>query len=200
MTDSLLLNTPLFAWIILPILIFLARVVDVSLGTVRVIFVARGMKYAAPLIGFFEILVWILAIGQIMKNLSNPMCYVAYAAGFAAGNYVGMAIVEGLSLGVVLVRVITQREASTLVGFLKDQGYGVTAVDGEGAHGPVKVVFTVIRRKEVKRVVELIKRFNPRAFYCVEEVGSVEKGVFAPGTAWHNAPLLRVLRPFRKAK
>ena len=162
--------------------------------------VARGMTYAAPLIGFCEVLIWIFAIGQIMQNLSNPLCYVAYAGGFATGNYVGMVIVERLSLGVVLVRVITQPEASTLVGFLRDQGYGVTATDAEGAYGPVKIVFSIVRRKEVKTVVDLVKRLNPRAFYCIEEVASTEKGVFAPGAAWHDVAFLRILRFFRKGK
>ena len=90
MENMILLNSGFYAWLILPLLIFLARVADVSIGTIRLIFISRGLKYLAPVVGFFEILIWLLAIGQIMKNLSNPACYIAYAGGFAMGNFVGM--------------------------------------------------------------------------------------------------------------
>ena len=115
MHGLLLANSWYYTWMLLPFLIFAARVLDVSLGTVRVIFVSRGLKYLAPLVGFFEILIWLLAIGQIMKNLSNPACYIAYAAGFAMGNFVGICVAERLSLGVVLIRVVTKKDALPLV-------------------------------------------------------------------------------------
>jgi len=187
-------------WIVLPFLIFLARVLDVSLGTVRVIFVSRGFKYLSPLIGFFEILIWLLAIGQIMKNLSNPACYIAYAGGFAMGNYVGIQIADRLSLGVVLIRVVTKEDASQLVELLKSANYGVTSVDGHGTAGQVKVVFTIVPRKEIKRVADLIRKFNPKAFYSIEEVGFVEKGIFLDRKAWRGFNLTKLFRPFRKGK
>lgn len=180
MGDTTLFSSVLYPWVILPLLIFLARILDVSIGTVRLVFVSRGLKYLAPVAGFFEVLVWILALGQIMKNLSNPACYIGYAGGFAMGNFVGIWIAEKLSIGVVMVRVITEKEAGALIASLKEENYGVTSVDGYGTVGRVKVIFTIVPRREVQRVVELIKKFNPRAFYSVEEVGSVEKGVFPP--------------------
>jgi uncharacterized protein YebE (UPF0316 family) len=189
-----------YAWFLLPFLIFLARVVDVTMGTVRVIFVSRGLKYLAPVVGFFEILIWLLAIGQIMKNLSNPVCYIAYAGGFAVGNYVGIAIAEKLSLGVVLIRVVTAKDALPLVECLKERNYGVTSVDGHGTTGEVKVVFTVVKRREVSTIVELIKTFNPHAFYSIEEVGFAEKGVFPLRESWRDSRFLRILKPFRKGK
>jgi uncharacterized protein YebE (UPF0316 family) len=196
MSDLLLLNSELFAWVVLPVLIFIARVSDVSLGTVRVIFIARGLKYLAPIVGFFEILIWLMAIGQIMQNLSNPFCYIAYAGGFATGNYVGMWIAEKLSLGVVLIRVITSKDASELLEYLKSAEYGVTSVDAEGSAGKVQVVFTIIRRREVATVVNLIKQFNPKAFYTIEEVGFVEEGIFPTRKNW----LGNVFRSWRKGK
>lgn len=189
-----------YAWFLLPFLIFLARVADVTMGTVRVIFVSRGLKYLAPVVGFFEILIWLLAIGQIMKNLSNPVCYIAYAGGFAVGNYVGIAIAEKLSLGVVLIRVVTAKDALPLVERLKERNYGVTCVDGHGTTGEVKVVFTVVKRREVTNIVELIKTFNPHAFYSIEEVGFVEKGVFPLRESWRDSRLLKIFKPFRKGK
>jgi len=190
----------LYTWFVLPALIFLARIADVSIGTVRVIFVSRGFKYLAPIVGFFEVLIWLLAIGQIMKNLSNPACYVAYAGGFAMGNYVGIRIAEKLSLGVVLIRVVTKKDALPLVECLKSANYGVTSVDGHGGTGQVKVVFTIVPRREVESVVRLIKTFNPRAFYSIEEVGFVERGVFPLKKDWRDLRLLSLFRPFRKGK
>jgi len=200
MDDLLLVNSGVYTWIILPFLIFVARITDVSLGTVRVIFVSRGLKYLAPLVGFFEVLIWLLAIGQIMKNLSNPLCYIAYAAGFGMGNYVGIRIAEKLSLGVVLIRVVTKKDASPLVECLKAENYGVTSVDGHGTSGQVKVVFTIVPRREVPSVVDLIRKFNPQAFYSIEDVGFVEKGIFPLRRGWRDFNLLRLFRPFRKGK
>ena len=200
MESQLIVNSGFYIWIVLPFLIFLARVLDVSLGTVRVIFISKGFKYLSPLIGFFEILIWLLAIGQIMKNLSNPACYIAYASGFAMGNYVGIRIANRLSLGVVLIRVITKEDASQLVELLKSANYGVTSVDGHGTAGQVKVVFTIVPRKEIKRVADLIRKFNPKAFYSIEEVGFVEKGIFPARKTWGNSGLYKFFRPFRKGK
>ena len=195
-----MLASVLYAWLFLPVMIFVARVADVTLGTVRVIFVSRGMKYVAPIVGFVEILIWLLAIGQVMQKLSNPACYIAYAAGFATGNFVGISIAERLSLGVVMIRVITAQDALPLVERLKAQNYGVTSVDGHGASGQVKVVFTLVPRREVPSVVGLIKTFNPHAFYSIEEVGFVEKGVFPLRRSWRDSLLLKLFAPFRKGK
>jgi uncharacterized protein YebE (UPF0316 family) len=189
-----------YAWFLLPFLIFMARVTDVTMGTVRVIFISRGMKYVAPIIGFVEILIWLLAIGQIMQNLSSPACYVAYAAGFATGNFVGISIAERLSLGVVMIRVITAQDALPLVERLKAEHYGVTSIDGHGTSGQVKVVFTLVPRREVPGVVGLIKLFSPEAFYSIEEVNFVEKGIFPLRRSWRDAVSLKIFGPFRKAQ
>ena len=196
----MILDSNFYAWILLPSLIFTARVADVSLGTIRVIFISKGLKYFASAIGFFEILIWLLAIGQIMKNLSNPVCYIAYAGGFAMGNFVGIWIAEKLSLGVVLIRVVTKKNASELVAHLKTGEYGVTSVDGHGAAGEVKVVFTIVPRREVASVVDLIKTFNPKAFYSIEEVGFVEKGIFPIKKNWRSNGFKNLFKPFRKGK
>ncbi len=200
MGNLLLFNSEFYTWFLLPFLIFMARVIDVSMGTVRVIFVSRGLKYLAPVVGFFEILIWLLAIGQIMKNLSNPACYIAYAGGFAMGNYVGICIAGKLSLGVVLIRVVTKKDALPLMEHLKSENYGVTSVDGYGTLGKIKVIFTIVPRREVKKVVQFVKRFNPNAFYTIEEVSFVEKGIFPIRKSWRDLHLLRLFRPFRKGK
>jgi uncharacterized protein YebE (UPF0316 family) len=189
-----------FAWVILPSLIFLSRIADVSLGTVRLIFVSRGMKYVAPLVGFFEVLIWILVIGQIMQHLSNPICYIAYAGGFATGNFIGILIAEKLSLGLAMIRIITPKEIDGFTDCLREKRYGVTCIEGQGANGPVQVVFTIVQRREVDAVVELITRLNPQAFYTVEDVDFAERGVFPRRQSWLQFPLPGAMRPFRKGK
>jgi uncharacterized protein YebE (UPF0316 family) len=193
-------QSPLFAWVVLPVLIFLARITDVSIGTLRLIFVSRGMKYVAPVAGFFEVLIWILAIGQIMRNLSNPICYLAYAGGFATGNFVGIQIAEKLSLGTVMIRVIAPKDACQFADELKSKNYGVTSIEGRGATGPVQVVFTIVPRRQVGAVIEIVKKSNPHAFYSVEDVDFVERGVFPVSRDWRQSTFLRLMGPFRKGK
>jgi uncharacterized protein YebE (UPF0316 family) len=187
----------IFAYVILPVLIFCARICDVTLGTIRVIFISKGIKYLAPIIGFFEVIIWLLAIGQVMNNLTSIVSYLAYGAGFAAGTYVGMVIEEKISIGLVIVRIITRDDPTPLLQCLRSGNYGVTSIDGEGSTGPVKVIFTIVRRQDLSRVIGIIKQFNPKAFYSVEEVKSVAEGVIpvqhSPGAfSWRDA--LRFLR------
>ena len=173
-----------FAWVVLPVLIFSARVCDVSLGTIRVIFISKGLKYIAPVIGFFEVIIWLLAIGQVMQNLTNVASYIAYGAGFATGTLMGMLVEERLSLGTVIIRVITQKDSTDLVARLRSLDYGVTAMNAEGSTGQVKVLLMVIKRQDTEKVVAIIKQFNPHAFYSIEEVKSVRDGVFPEHTGW----------------
>ncbi len=185
-----------FAYIVLPLLIFCSRIVDVSIGTMRVIFITKGYRWLAPLFGFFEVLIWLVAMSQIMKNLSNVFCYIAYAGGFATGNFVGMFIERKMALGVVLVRVITRTDASALVAHLKSRNYGVTAVNAEGLFGKVKILFTIVKRTELATIIETIKRFNPQAFYSIEDIRQVSEPVRVSSEAEPAAQggLLRMVR------
>jgi uncharacterized protein YebE (UPF0316 family) len=171
-------SSGLFTYIVVPLLIFGARICDMSMDTVRVIFMSKGIKYLPSVIGFFEVIIWLVAIGQVMNNLTNIVCYIAYGAGFATGTFIGMAIEEKLSLGLTSVRIITKEEPSDLIRYLRSHDYGVTVMNGEGKKGPVKMVFTIIKRKDLNNVVAIIKQFHPRAFYSIEEVKSVAEGVF----------------------
>jgi len=194
------ISTDVYAWVILPLLIFLARICDVSLGTLRVIFIARGFKYIAPAIGFFEVIIWLLAIGQVMQNVGNIASYIAYGGGFAAGTFIGMTVEERLSIGNVVVRVITNRDAQGLVEAMREKNLGVTTMDAEGASGPVTVVLTISRREDLHLVFDLIHEFQPSAFFTVEEIKSVKEGVFPRK---HGASLLNWRDPlgfFRKGK
>jgi uncharacterized protein YebE (UPF0316 family) len=172
------INSGIFAWVVLPILIVLARICDVSLDTLRMIFVAKGLKNLAPLLGFFEVIIWLLAIGQIMQHLDNIVCYIAYGTGFALGNYIGMYLDEKLMIGDVIIRVITGTDATDLVGELRTQNFGLTVVDAEGAQQKVKIIFSVIKRENIQHFVSVIKQYNPHAFYTIEDVKAVNEGVF----------------------
>ncbi|MFA5348505.1 MAG: DUF2179 domain-containing protein [Methanoregula sp.] len=199
---ELLISPVLLTYVVLPVLIFCARICDVSLGTIRVIFISKGIKYIAPVIGFFEVIIWLLAIGQVMNNLTNVVAYIAYGAGFASGTFIGMLIEEKISLGLTSVRIITKKDPAELVEYLRSHNYGVTSIDGEGATGKVKMVYTIIKRQDLGHVVTIIKQFHPNAFYSVDEVKSVSEGVF-PEKHTRGAGLfswIDSLRFYRKGK
>ena len=166
-----------FAYGVVPLLIFLARVCDVTIGTVRLLTLSRGYKWVTAVLGFFEILIWLVAIGQVFKNLNNVLCYIAYAGGFATGNFVGMMIEERIALGSALIRLITNTEANELIAHLKKGRYRFTSIKAQGSTGDVHVLFMVIRRKSLKAIIDVINRFNPNAFYTVEDVRQVREGI-----------------------
>jgi uncharacterized protein YebE (UPF0316 family) len=198
--DGVLISPEIFAYVILPIMIFCARICDVTMGTIRVIFISKGIRFLAPIIGFFEVIIWLLAIGQVMNNLTNAVSYIAYGAGFATGTYIGMYIEEKISLGLTSVRIITKEDPKELVQYLRSHNYGVTSIDGEGATGRVKMVFTIIQRQDLPHVIGIIKDFHPNAFYSVEEVKSVAEGVFPDKPSRGVFTWIDSLRFFRKGK
>jgi len=169
-----------FNWVIFPLLIFCSRLVDVSLGTMRHIFVARGFKKFAPILGFFEVLLWIVVAKQIFNEANSWHHYVAWAAGFATGNYFGLLLEERLALGLQMLRIITDQDCDALVKELSEKKHGVSVVDGHGSQGPIKIIFTVVERKNLKQVVAIVLRHNPDAFYSIEDVRNAQSGIFSP--------------------
>lgn len=165
---------------LLLVLIFCARILDVSVGTLRIIFLARGLKYWAAILGFAESLIWILAISKVMQNLGDWQTYVAFALGFSAGNFIGVVLEERIAIGNLLIRIITKKEADELVHALWDAGYGITSVDARGETGPVKVIFSVTKRKKLPAILALIKQYNPNAFYTIEDMRFVNSSFFFP--------------------
>ena len=182
-----------FLYLVLPLLIFCARIVDVSLDTMRIIFLNRGKKLIAPVLGFFQALIWVVAISQVMKNLANPVCFLAYGAGFASGNYFGLLIEEKIASGLLTIRIITAQGATALVSALRQAGHGATTCPGYGADGPVDILFVVSRRRNMPTIIGLIKEHAPRAFYSTEEVRSSTGGTLvSPGWRWPaRAPFWR---------
>ncbi len=179
----------LFSWIILPVLIFAARVTDVTLGTLRIIFVSRGVKRLAVLCGFFESFIWLLAVSQIVQNLDNVVSYFAFAAGFATGNYAGMWVEGKLAMGLLAVRVITRADATGLIDFLREKKFGVTSVAARGIRGRTRLIFSIIRRRDLQCFQEAVERFNPGAFISIEDVREVRAGFLPPSPVsgvWRN--------------
>jgi uncharacterized protein YebE (UPF0316 family) len=172
------LNSDLFRYMLLPLFIFVARIMDVTLGTIRIIFVTKGIRKIAPIFGFFEVLIWLLAISRIMQDLDNWVCYIAYAAGFATGNFVGMYFEEKLAIGHELIRVITRKDATVLIEELRARGYGVTSIRAQGIEGEVAVIFIIARRSRIQEVLDMINHFNPRALYTVEAIKYVNREIF----------------------
>ncbi|MFX0042479.1 MAG: DUF2179 domain-containing protein [Candidatus Hodarchaeota archaeon] len=172
------MSNPIFSLIILPILIFFARVADVTLGTLRIVFISQGKRTLAPLVGFFEIFIWILAMGQIFSNLTNFLYYFAYAGGFAMGNYVGLIVEDKISLGILSLHLILRENPESLIKELRVQGYGLTMLTAEGIKGNVKLLVLIIQRKNLSKIMEIIRTFNPNAFVSIEQVKSVKGGAF----------------------
>lgn len=190
-----------FAYIVLPALIFAARILDVSLGTIRILFIARGMQSLSALLGFFEVFIWLLVISSIMNNLDSPFYYVFYAGGFAAGNYVGIALERKLRIGRVALRIITREESAELFAYFKANDLGLTVVDAAGAQGPVKILYSIIHRRDLEILLPQLNELSPRAFYSVEDVKTASVNFSS------HAPLRKPLRkrlgrfiPLRKGK
>ncbi len=190
--DNLFFESNLYLYLILPLLILIARVIDVSLGTMRIIFVSKGNRIVAPILGFFEVFIWIIAIGQIMGNINNFACYFGYAAGFALGNYVGLRLEDHLALGNLLIRIISQKDGNILIKNLNDKGYGATMVEGEGSLGKVQLIYSIVKRENLQKVIEIINEFNPKSFYSIEDIRKVSAGIFPAKSPIHK------LNPFKR--
>lgn len=161
---------------VLPLLIFCARLCDVSLSTLRIILVSRGMKQLAPFIGFFEALIWLIAISQVMRHLDHWYNYLAYAGGFAAGTWMGIWLEGRLALGLLAVRIITTEDATDLIEQLRSERFGVTDFAARGISGNVRLIFSVIQRKELGRMKEIIRTNHPKAFLSISDVRAVSEG------------------------
>ncbi|MDR0658556.1 MAG: DUF2179 domain-containing protein [Mediterranea sp.] len=171
-----------YPWL-LPVVIFFGRICDVTLGTLRIIFVSKGERTKAPLVGFFEVFIWVVIISQIFSHANSVIAYLAYAGGYAAGNYVGILVENKIAFGFQLFRIYTKKNGTELTQLLNKGGFGSTLIRGEGAVSEVDIIETVISRKVQRKVVAIIDDFDPKAFYLIEDIRSKQKGIFAMNTA-----------------
>ena len=167
-----------FPWL-LPIIIFFGRICDVTLGTLRIIFVSKGEKSKAPIVGFFEVFIWVVVISQIFSNATNIFAYLAYAAGYATGNFVGILVENKIGFGYQLFRIYTKKDGGELIKMLHEKGFGSTWIKGTGAISEVSIIESVVSRRAVNSVVEVIQNFDPDTFYLIEDIRSKQKGIFS---------------------
>ena len=175
---ELLADFDWYVWVGLPLLIFFARVFDVTLGTMRIIFTSRGLRNLAPVLGFVETFVWIMAVSSLVKHAQNVAAFVGYAGGFATGTFVGMMIENRLAMGTLTIRAIIRRDPKELIETLHNAGFGVTSVDGQGSSGEVKIIYSTVKRADLPAIIDIFHQTLPGAFLSVEEVRSTEQGVF----------------------
>lgn len=175
-----IISPEIYTWVILPLMIFFARICDVSMETIRVIYISKGIKYLAPIIAFFEIVIWLLAMEVVMKDLSNIANFFAFAFGFAMGTYIGLVIEEKLSIGMVILRIITTESNEEIISYMQSENYGITTLDASGSRGNVKMILSLVNRVDVPRITEHIRATNPHAFFSIEDVRYVNEGVFRP--------------------
>ncbi len=167
-----------YPWL-LPVIIFFGRIVDVTLGTLRIIFVSKGERTKAPLVGFFEVFIWIIIISQIISRANNLLSYLAYAGGYATGNYVGIWVENKIAFGFQIYRIYaTRNRGASLIKLLNQNGFGSTLIRGEGAIAQVDIIETVVSRKTVSRIRQILTEFDPEVFYYVEDIRSKQRGIF----------------------
>jgi uncharacterized protein YebE (UPF0316 family) len=160
----------------LPIIIFLLRVTDMSLDTLRVLYVIRGRKPLAWVLGFFQSALWVVAITSVLSNLDNLFNVVGYASGFATGNVVGMLIEEQLAIGFGHLRIISSRRGNAIVAALRNAGYAVTELPGRGKDGTVTVISCSVRRRDIERVLRVVYDIDSEAFLTVEDIRPLHRG------------------------
>jgi len=183
---------------VLPILIFCTRMIDTSLGTLRLVLIGRGNRKAVRFVGFFEVLLWITAIGQLMQHVNHWSSYVAWALGFTAGSMIGFKIEEKLALGKHQMRIITPQPIEDFLKALKDMNQGYTVFDGMGANGPVKQIFIIVNRKHSKEITELLKQHIPQSFCSISDIQATDSGVFNQTKRSFN--LSGLILPLRQGK
>lgn len=161
------------------LLIFLARLTDVSLGTIRMIMIIRGKRILAACIGFAEASIYILAISKVLSAMNNPLNVLAYALGFATGNYVGIFLEEKMALGNIIVQVISEHEVTELVEKLRDNGFGVTMIEGYGIKGTRHLLNVTLQRKKLSKLYGIIDNHDKKAFVTVTDARAIRGGYFS---------------------
>lgn len=157
--------------LLLCIAIFLARVVDVSMGTLRTILVFKSYRVLAAMIGFFEVLIWLVAAGKVIQNLDSWYLAVSYAGGFAIGNIVGIWLESKLAMGSELIRAVSENPEIRLASRLREQDFSVVEITGHGENAaPVEILLVVEQRRKLPRLLQLINHVDPDAVYTTSDI------------------------------
>ena len=162
------------------LLIFFLRVTAIAVGTLTTLFVVRGERLLASITGFFHTLLFVVAIGKVVQDLTNIPNVLAYCAGFSVGTWVGMMMERRLALGYMRVHIVSSQKAKGIASSLRKQGYGVTEETGRGKEGRVGIVEVVARRKDVPSLSAVVTGVDEEAFISMEEATGIHRG-FIPG-------------------
>lgn len=160
--------------------IFFARIADVSMGTLRMILLVKGQRKIAAVLGFFEVMIYLIVLGKVVGNIDKPILIIVYCLGYASGNYVGSKLEEKLSIGRLLVQIIVKEIRCGIVDALRDAGFGVTIFEGEGMDGNSYMLNVITERKKVKELKEIISELDCGAFLTTMDVRSSLGGYFQP--------------------
>ncbi|HEY7751042.1 MAG TPA: DUF5698 domain-containing protein, partial [Ignavibacteriaceae bacterium] len=175
---------------ILGILVFLARVIDVSVGTLRTISIVQGRTKLSFVLAIIETSVWLLVLSAVLpKVIEAPLLGVFYAVGFATGNVVGILVEKRLAMGYTNFRIITSRFAKEITNALRAKGFAVTTFEGEGKDGKVTEIYVASERKDLPALIKLVKEIEPDAFYIAEQAGFISKirrPTMVPATGWRG--------------
>lgn len=183
-----------------PLVIFAARIVDVSLDTLRVLFAFRGRRVVSGILGFFQALVFIVAVGTAIRYLDSVGHVFGYAAGFAIGTIVGITIERALAYGLATVRVVSRHGGVEIAEALRDRGYGVTEFGGYGKEGRVEFLHSVVHRSHLDEVLQIVDGHDPDAFVTVEEPQVLRGGRFATNEWLIPRDMLRRAMPAQRKK
>lgn len=158
--------------------IFSARVIIAAMVSVRTILMTKNKKFFSALIAFFESLLFIAVLGTVMKDLDNIWLIGAYAIGFSVGNYVGIMIEEKIALGELVLRIIVDKREDKLVGELRNNGFGVTVIKGQGRDGERYLLFISLKRRDLNKIYEIIEKNKVSSFICTSDGRTNKGGVF----------------------
>ncbi len=176
---------------ILGVIVFFARVVDVSVGTLRTISIIQGRTKIAFILAFIETSVWLLVLSAVLpKVMESPLLGLFYAFGFATGNVVGILVEKRLAMGYTNFRIITSNFAKEITAAIREEGFAVTTFVGEGKDGIVTEVYVACERKALPQLIKLVKEIEPDAFYIAEQAGFISKirrPSMVPATGWRAA-------------
>ena len=160
--------------------IFISRVIDVTLGTFRTLMVVQGRRVQAAVIGFFEITIYVMALSQVVNNLDNPLNLLSYSLGYACGNYLGITIENKIALGNLSVQIILKTSNSReFMELLRENGFGVTVLSGQGLEGTKEILNLVIKRKDLKNLRKIVAEHDEKAFITVNTINPISGGYFA---------------------
>lgn len=166
--------------IVQAVFIFFARITDVSMGTLRIILLVKGQRKIAAMLGFFEVMIYLIVLGKVVGNINKPLLIIAYCLGYASGNYVGSKLEEKLSIGRLLVQIIVKEIKCGIVDALRNAGFGVTIFEGEGMDGNSYMLNVITERKKISELKEIINKLDCGAFLTTMDVRSSLGGYFQP--------------------